>query len=126
MRHRLWTRVLAGISGVWVLFVLSGVAPVHGCGFQAPGQRMAHGAGASMPHMHHGAPGDSKAPTECYCVGICCPAAHAGSLPSAPIVLTVTAIAIRPAAPPAPVERRAPVSDGVVLPPALGPPSLLG
>jgi hypothetical protein len=126
MRHRLWKRVLAGVSGLWVLFVLSGVAPVHGCGFQEPGQRMAHGAGASMHHMHHGAPADSKAPIECYCIGICCPAAHAGSLPSAPVVLSVAAVVVtRHALPSAPVERRTPVSD-VVLPPALGPPTILG
>ncbi len=126
MRHRFWKRVLAGVSGLWVLFVLSGVAPVHGCGFQKPDHGMASGAGASMHHMHHGAPGHSHAPTECHCIGICCPATHVSSLPSTPIALAVTAaVVIRHAVPPAPVERRAPVSD-VVLPPPLGPPSILG
>lgn len=123
VRRPFYQRVFAAVIGLWVLFIISGPTPVHGC---AVHDWMGH-AGAmpmhgSMSHGHHDSRQHRDDPASCTCIGSCsviaavdCPLGRLVAVPVVPVTVVVLTLD--------PTQRVAPTAaPDVLLPPPLGPP----
>jgi hypothetical protein len=117
-RFSLSRRILSVLLGCWFVLCAAELPMVHVCAV--------HDIHAQMGHMMHSSPHHTphSSHATCTCPGACCPGVGA-RLDAAPELTPARIIAVVEPAPFAPTLLGL-AAARVVLPPALGPPTILG
>jgi hypothetical protein len=125
-----WRRVLAALTGVWVLVILTSPVALWSC----PAHGDAHGTMGAMPHdmshmagqAHEHGPAQSghQHSNQCTCPGCCCGVAAVGLAPGRLVSLPVIPVAIVAQTPAPALGAPRDVTTHLRLPLPLGPPAI--